>query len=97
MQDQPGEPAATAPRKSSTPAPAAEPAVDKFPKSREEWGAFAALPAVERSAVYLRSIRGMLVFFTVLTVIGIAAAFILGMMGIHAIDQNNATTSNPFG
>jgi acyl-coenzyme A synthetase/AMP-(fatty) acid ligase len=63
------------------------PRIDNFPKSPAEWAAFAALPAAERSAVYLRSIRATLLFFTVLTILGIIAAVVFTLIGINAIDQ----------
>jgi hypothetical protein len=53
---------------------------------------FATLPVVDRSAVYLRSIRLMLVFLTVLTIVGIALTFVFGLPGIRAIDKSNTTT-----
>ena len=76
--------------------PAATPGVDKFPKNTAEWNAFAALPAEARSAVYLRSIRAMVMFFTVVSVITIVASVILVAVGINAAHQATVTT-NPFG
>jgi hypothetical protein len=74
------------------------PTVDRFPKSAQDWAAFAALPAEVRSAAYLKSIRSMLVFFTVLTILGIVAAVVFALLGIHAIDQSQTqVTTNPFG
>jgi hypothetical protein len=70
---------------------------DQFPKSPADWAAFAALPAPERSAVYLRSIRAMVLFFTVLTVLGITATLILMVIGINAANSTTAGTTNPFG
>jgi hypothetical protein len=72
------------------------PKIDKFPKNLAQWAAFAALPVEARSAVYLRSIRAMLLFFTVLTILGLIAGVILALVGIHVIDQSN-TTTNPLG
>jgi hypothetical protein len=69
--------------------------VDKFPKDPAEWKAFAEMPAGDRAAIYLRSIRAMVLFFTILTVIGIITTTILVLVGINA--ANNTTTSNPFG
>ena len=71
--------------------------MDGFPRTPTEWSAFALLPAAERSAVYLRSIRAMLLFFTVLTVIGIAATVVLMIIGINAADNTAMATTNPFG
>lgn len=72
--------------------------VDRVPKDPEEWRAFAKLPAADRSAAYLRSIRAMMLFFTVLTVLGLIAGVVLALIGIHAINQANTPTQvNPFG
>ena len=57
--------------------------VDRMPTTPKEWEAFAALPAADRSAVYLRSIRSMLVFFTVLAVLGVIGVFILGVANLQ--------------
>lgn len=65
--------------------------VDRRPRSAQEWAVFAALPAEARSAVYLRSIRAMLRFFTVLTILGLIAGVVLALLGIHAIDQHPVT------
>ncbi len=54
-------------------------AVDRMPKTDAEWAALAQLPAADRSAAYLRSIRGMVLFFTVLAVVGLALSFFLGL------------------
>ena len=94
------EPASSVPSLSARVQPSFEkrgPKPDEFPRTPAQWAAFAALPADERSAVYLRSIRAMLVFFTVLILLGIIAGVALALAGIHAIDQSNATTTNPFG
>jgi len=50
--------------------------VDRMPKSEAEWRAFALLSPAERSAVYLRSIRSMVMFFTVLVVVGLVLGFL---------------------
>lgn len=71
----------------------AVPSVDRFPKSPADWAAFAALSAADRSAAYLRSIRSMVLFFVVLTIIGIVVCVLLTMLGIHAIDQEQSTIS----
>jgi hypothetical protein len=79
-----------------TPAPAttnAVPSIDRFPKSPADWAAFAALSAADRSAAYLRSIRSMVLFFVVLTIIGIVVCVLLTVLGIHAIDQEQSTIS----
>jgi len=86
----------TGPRNTSNPRTISRPNVDKFPKDLAQWAAFAVLPAEARSAVYLRSIRAMLLFFTVLTILGIIAGVILTLVGIHAVDQAT-TTTNPLG
>lgn len=75
----------------------AVPRVDAFPKSDEDWRAFATLPAAERSAVYLRSIRAMLLFFTVITVLSAAAALVLMVIAFNTTGQSGATAGNPFG
>lgn len=50
--------------------------VDRMPSTPEEWAAFAALPAADRSAAYLRSIRSMLLFFTVLVIAGLVGVMV---------------------
>ena len=81
------------PRVATKPHPVGRPKIDKFPKNLAQWTAFAALPPEARSAVYLRSIRAMLLFFTVLTVLGLIAGVVLALVGIQAVDQSNTTTS----
>lgn len=76
---------------------AQKPSTDKFPKTPAEWTAFTALSAAERCAIYLRSIRSMMLFFTVLTVIGIIAGFILALIGIDAANSTPTVNTNPFG
>ena len=71
--------------------------VDRRPRTAQEWTAFAALPAEARNAVYLRSIRAMLRFFTVLTILGIVAGVVLAILGIHAIDQSNTPAPTGLG
>jgi len=68
--------------------------IDRYPKSAEDWRVFAALPAADRCAVYLRSIRVMLVFFVVLTVLGIIAGVVFGFEGFPAFHQSGAPTPN---
>ena len=75
----------------------AKPRVDRFPKHLEEWKAFAALPADERAAIYLRSIRVMMLFFTVLAVIGIVSTIILLLIGISAAHDSTSVNTYPFG
>lgn len=79
------------------PRPTAKPSVDKFPKDPAEWMAFAALPADERSAIYLRSIRAMLLFFTVLTVIGMVSTIVLLLIGIGAAHDSTGVSNYPLG
>lgn len=86
-----------APLGAANPAPVVTPTVDKFPKSPAEWAAFAALPAPERSAVYLRSIRAMLLFFTVLVVIGLTATIALMVIGMNSGSDTTTVNTNPFG
>lgn len=96
--DKPGTSAARVPlgaTKQPRVVPAAKP--DKFPKTPAEWTAFAALPAVDRTAVYLRSIRAMVLFFTVLTVIGLTATIILMVIGINSASDTTTVNTNPFG
>ena len=50
--------------------------VDRMPSTPEEWATFAALPAADRSATYLRSIRSMLLFFTVLVIVGLVGVMV---------------------
>ena len=79
---------------SSTAAPGVsyvEPIVDKFPVAPAEWKVFAELPAADRNAVYLRSIRKMLVFLTVLVIVGLVVTVLFALAGIHAIDQINVS------
>lgn len=103
MQERPADQSAPAPvtppgaTKPPGVTPTPKPSVDKFPKSPAEWKAFAALPAVDRSAVYLRSIRAMMLFFTVLTVIGIVAGIVLALVGINAASDTTSVNTNPFG
>jgi hypothetical protein len=83
-----------------TPGPGAQamrPSVDRFPKSDQDWTVFSALPADVRCAAYLRSIRSMLLFFTVLTIIGIVLAVVFTLLGINAIDQGNINSTSGFG
>lgn len=91
--------AAKLPRAAAPPrtTPAVKPTVDKFPKHPAEWKAFAALPADERSAIYLRSIRAMMLFFTVLTVIGIVSTIILLLIGTSSAHDTTTVNTNPFG
>ena len=45
----------------------------------------------ERIAIYLYSIRKMMLFFTVITVVGLVLSVVLALVGIHAIvDANQA-------
>ena len=81
----------------SRPRPTVKPTVDKFPKHPEEWKAFVVLPADERAAVYLRSIRSMMLFFTVLTVIGIVTTIVLVLIGVNAANDTTTVNTNPFG
>ena len=74
-----------------------KPVVDKFPKHPAEWRAFAALPADERAAIYLRSIRAMMLFFTVLTIIGIISTIVLLLIGISVANDTATVNTNPFG
>jgi hypothetical protein len=66
--------------------------VDRMP---EDPAVLAQMTPEERAAVYLNSIRKMLVFFTVLTVIGLIAGVIVGIIGIQAIQH--AQTCTGFG
>lgn len=66
--------------------------VDRRPRSAQDWIVFAALTPEARNAVYLRSIRAMLRFFTVLTILGLVAGIVLALVGIHAIDQRPAVS-----
>ena len=59
--------------------------VDSMPVDK---AVLARLSAEERIAVYLNSIRKMLIFFTVLAVIGIAAGIIIGIIDIHTVQQS---------
>lgn len=68
---------------------AAEVSVDAMP---EDNAVLARMTPEERSAVYLNSIRRMLVFFTVLTVIGLIAGVIVGIIGIQAIQHAQTCT-----
>jgi hypothetical protein len=63
---------------------AAADAVAKMPKTEEEWRAFALLTPAERSAAYLRSIRSMVLFFAILTVVGLVLGVLMGSGVLHA-------------
>jgi hypothetical protein len=100
MQERPAKSGTRVPKGASTPTRTvrtAKPTVDKFPKHPAEWRAFADLPADERSAIYLRSIRAMMLFFTVLTVIGIISTIVLLLIGINAANDTTTVNTNPFG
>jgi hypothetical protein len=74
--------------------------IDVVPSSgwtEVEKAAFAALRAEERSAAYLNSIRKMLTFFVVLTVLGLIGAVAVGLMEWSAIDSLKSAPTNPFG
>jgi hypothetical protein len=64
--------------------------VDSMPLDRST---IANLSPAERSAIYLNQIRKMMIFFVVLTVIGIVAGVILGIVDINAI--HNSQQSAP--
>jgi|GEM_PF-6617702 len=78
-------------------APVVKPRIDRFPRQPEEWKAFAALPADERAAIYLRSIRAMMLFFTVLAVIGIVSTIILLLIGIISANDTSTVNTYPIG
>lgn len=87
----------------SVPAPATRPGsmLDETPTSgwtAAEKAAFAALAAEERSAAYLNSIRKMLIFFVVITVLGLISGAVFGYMEYNAINtlKQQSTISNPF-
>ena len=50
--------------------------VDRMPSSPEECAAFSTLPAADRAATYLRSIRSMVLFFTVLVIVGLVCVMV---------------------
>lgn len=55
---------------------------DEMPYDRSR---LALLTPDERCAVYLNSIRKMMIFFTVLTILGLAAGIVIGLVGINAV------------
>ena len=73
-------------------APQIQVAVDSMPSAV---AVLAAKPPEERIAIYLNSIRKMLIFFTVLVVIGIVAGVILAIVDIQAV--HSAQTCTGFG
>lgn len=69
-------------------------AVDEMPYDRS---ALSQLTADERCAVYLNSIRKMLVFFTVLVLLGIIAGVVIGIIDINTLHSVNPSSTNGFG
>ena len=67
-------------------------AVDAMPFDRT---ALAQMSPEQRSAIYLNQIRKMLIFFTVLAVIGVVGGVVIGIAGIAAI--HHAQTCTGFG
>jgi hypothetical protein len=76
----------------SAPAQPQKAAVDTMPFDRS---AVALMTPEQRSALYLNQIRKMLIFFTVLTVVGLVTGIIVGIVGIQAIEH--AQTCTGFG
>jgi hypothetical protein len=74
-----------------TQAPGNAKAIDKVPKTGAEWAAFAQFSPAGRSAAYVRSIRAMVLFFTVLALIGLALGLFLGLR--HATSANEHGTT----
>lgn len=79
----------------ATPAPAAAaPAApvrgpDEMPDNRSLlWS----MTPEQRAAIYLNQIRKMLIFFVVLTVLGIIAGVIIGVVDINALHNAQQTT-----
>ncbi len=66
-------------------------AIDRMHKSDTDRALFAALPAADRAAAYLNSIRKMMIFFVVVTVIGIVLSVIFTILIIHAANQPTTT------
>ena len=66
-------------------------AIDRMHKSDTDRALFAALPAADRAAAYLNSIRKMMLFFVVITVIGIILGVIFTILIIHAANQPTPT------
>jgi hypothetical protein len=60
-------------------------AADQVPYDAPTRKQFEALSAEERAAAYLNSIRRMMVWFVALSVVGIVAAVVVGVMAIAAI------------
>lgn len=83
----PAQPPAPAPASGRGVAPAQHVSVDAMPSAE----VFARMTPEQRSAIYLNQIRKMLIFFTVLTVIGLVAGVIVGIAGIQAIHHATCT------
>ena len=66
-------------------------AIDRMHKSDADRALFAALPAADRAAAYLNSIRKMMVFFVVVTVVGIILSVVFTILIIHAANQPTTT------
>jgi hypothetical protein len=66
-------------------------AIDRMHKSDTDRALFAALPAADRAAAYLNSIRKMMIFFVVITVIGIILSVVFTILIIHSADQTTST------
>jgi hypothetical protein len=73
--------------------PGAGAKVDAMPYDRRK---LAELTPEERSAIYLNSIRKMMVFFVVLVVVGIVVGVIMALVGIGAIHGLQTTPSSGF-
>lgn len=64
-------------------------AVDGMPADRS---VLARMAPEQRSAIYLNQIRKMMIFFVVLTAIGIVAGVIIGIVDINAVSQTQQCT-----
>ena len=72
--------------------------IDRIPSqnaTKETRDAFAALSPDARAAAYLASIRKMLIFFTVVTVISLIAGFVIGVVGAVELHHANQVANTP--
>lgn len=83
----PEQPAPMTPDRARAIANASRPRIDAYPTD----SILARMTTDERAAVYLASIRRMMIFFVVLAVIGIITGVIIGIIDINAVHQAQQT------
>lgn len=73
--------------------------VDPVPMLPEQVQQFSIASPEERAAVYLKSMRRMMIFFTVATVIALVGALVLGIIDVITLNSihQSQIPSNPFG